>query len=178
MKAIHSAIRWNKDFEGLKKLVVNKDAADCVDPNNGNAPVHIAAQNGHLDIVLFLVSMHADLNAQNLKGNTALHMAVQYDYYDCAKALLDAGADRELVNGGGWPTYKGIDGDKTLAVAALISATTAEQVSNAFKMCEEDISSIEKASFVAAGLRTKKSLGSSWTQELQDKFKSIMNKLP
>lgn len=178
MKAIHSAIRWNKDLEEIKKIVLSKAGADSIDSNNGNAPVHIAAQNGHLDIVLFLIKMKADLNVQNLKGNTAIHMAIQYDYYECAKSLIDAGADKELVNSGGWPSYKGIDGDKTFAVAALISATNPEQLENAFTMCEKDISNIEKANFVSAGLKAKKALGSSWTPQHQDKFKSIMSSLP
>ena len=33
-----------------------------------------------------------------MKGNTAIHMAVGYDYYDAAKLIIDAGGDPRILN--------------------------------------------------------------------------------
>ena len=65
---------------------------------NGNRPLHIAAQNGHTDIVRLLVNKKCRLNETNQKGNTAIHMAIGYDYYDAAKLIIDAGGDPKILN--------------------------------------------------------------------------------
>lgn len=66
--------------------------------DNGNRPLHIAAQNGHTDIVQLLIKKKCSLNEKNAKGNTAIHMAVGYDYYDAAKLIIDAGGDPSIEN--------------------------------------------------------------------------------
>ena len=68
------------------------------DPVNGNAAIHIAAQNGHLDLVRKLIGVGAAVNAQNNKGLTALHMSVEYDFYFVCRFLLDSGADSDILN--------------------------------------------------------------------------------
>jgi ankyrin repeat protein len=68
---------------------------------NGNRPIHIAAQNGHTDVVRLLVNKKCLLNEMNMKGNTAIHMAVGYDYYDAAKLIIDAGGDPRILNSAG-----------------------------------------------------------------------------
>lgn len=178
-KPIHSAIRWNnKPLEEIEALLVNEEAVNCVDASNGNAPIHIASQNGHLDIVRLLIAKKANLNAQNMKGNTAIHMAVGYDYYEVSTALIDAGADPEMKNELGFIARTGLEGDKTLGVAALVCAKNATDVENAFRMCEERFDEVNKAIFVQSGMKTKKSLGEEWTTELNTKFREITQKLP
>eukprot|EP01052_Picozoa_sp_SAG31_P032576 SAG31_NODE_3584_length_4100_cov_1.957761_5_plen_83_part_00 len=51
-----------------------------------------------------------DVNTQNNNGQTALHMSVAYDYFWTTKLLLEAGADRSLVNEDGHKAEVGIDG--------------------------------------------------------------------
>merc|ERR1719428_1142671 len=94
---IHSAIRWGKPISELESLIVG-DQIDCQDEQNGNRPIHIAAQNGHLEIVKWLISKKCDVSAQNGTGATALHMSVGYDFYYVTKALLEAGADQTIKN--------------------------------------------------------------------------------
>lgn len=43
----------------------------------GDSPLHKAAQNGHLSVVKQLVLCKADVNHQNKKGFTALHEAAE-----------------------------------------------------------------------------------------------------
>jgi len=76
---IFSLCRWNK-LEELKTLITSSEDVLIVDEKTGNQPIHLGAQNGHLDLVQFLIKQGADVNAQNKKGNTALHMSVEYDY--------------------------------------------------------------------------------------------------
>ncbi len=120
----------------------------------------------------------ANVNAQNAKGVTALHMAISYDYYDCVKLLVDAGANVNLVNHAGASCFKGIDGDKSLGVCQLVSAKDGNQAKDALNRCDATISDIEKASYVQAGLKVKKAIGAEWTPEIDNKFKDILAKLP
>jgi len=176
-KPIHSAVRWNKSIEEIEKLLVSTAAANAADDTNGNRPIHIAAQNGHNDIVQLLIRKKANLNAKNLKGNTAIHMAIGYDYYSAAVILIDAGADQSIVNDSGFPGSRGIEGDKSLGLAALVCAKTEEELSAAFDLCEKNIHELTKPSFVAAGLKTKKAIGANWTPTEAERFKQLCGKL-
>merc|ERR1711998_375065 len=110
-KQIHSAIRWGKpDYKGMIGGDLAK--AEIVDDRNGNTCIHLAAQNGHLDIVKDLLSMKVDPNKKNNGGQTAMHMAKAYDYNEVYDALIAAGGDPNITNGAGHPACKGIDGDK------------------------------------------------------------------
>lgn len=175
-KSLHSAVRWDKR-DVLQGLLKNSAAANVQDTTNGNYPIHIAAQNGHLEALKMLLEKKAVVNAKNGKGNTAIHMAVGYDYYECAVALIKAGGDVTAENEAGHQAQRGIDGDKSLGLCALICAKTGADAAEALKMCEEKISEIDKASFASTGLRLKKELGNEWTPKLQEQFKNIMKKL-
>merc|ERR1712048_614769 len=70
-------------------------------------------QNGHVELTRYILAHSADVNAQNKKGQTALHMSVEYDFYFQSKALLDAGADKERLNQDGCKAILGIEGTKT-----------------------------------------------------------------
>lgn len=51
------------------------------------------AEDGHLEMVEFLLANKATFNVRDDKGLTPLHMAADYDHVDVAKWLLDHGAD-------------------------------------------------------------------------------------
>ncbi len=176
-KPIHSAIRWNKNIDEVTTLVKNKALANIEDPGNGNRPIHIAGQNGHLNIVEFLIKKGADVNAKNLKGNTAFHMALEYDYYPVCLKLIEAGADLNIVNDLGFPANKGIEGTKSLSLLAFSVATTTEEALKTLEECRKNIKEIEKSSYVSTGLKVKKTLNNLWTNEVQNTFKDILNLL-
>merc|ERR1711871_847394 len=72
-KGIHSACRWNtKTIDELRTILRAPGAVTSVDENNGNTPLHIAAQNGHDEIVDLITSIGGKmvLNVQNQSGNT------------------------------------------------------------------------------------------------------------
>ena len=174
-KEIHSAIRWNKPLEEIRSMIGGKEnLVNISDPKNGNRPIHIAAQNGHLEILQYLVSNKADINVVNLKGNTALHMAIEYDYVEASKFLIDSGADLDIKNSSEFPAYKGIEGTKTFELISLSMAKTKEEVLVAFKNIEKARDPLEKSSIVSAGLKAKKTLGPAWTDDVQAKFKLLI----
>lgn len=176
-KPIHSAIRWNKPVADIEILLSSSAAVNCPDASNGNCPIHIAAQNGHEDIIKLLIAKDADLNVKNAKGNTGIHMAVGYDYFNVATLLIAAGADPNLENDLGIPSNLGLEGDKAMGIAALVCAQSAADVDEAFKLCEEKLDKLNKINFVSAGLKAKKSLGALWTSDHQTHFKSITSRL-
>ena len=149
-------------------------AMDCADIGNGNRPIHIAAQNGHIDIVKALIKAKCNINSKNAKGNTALHMAIGYDYYDCAVALIDANGDLTMTNDAGVPAARGLEGDKSLATIAFICAKTEKDANTSLAMCLENPLDVNKVSFVSSGLKLKKSLGAAWSQDMDTKFKKVI----
>jgi ankyrin repeat protein len=66
--------------------------------HSGNTALILAAMQGHVDVVNFLISKKVDLNIQTGfgAGYTALMYAVEKNYVEIVKALLDANADRYL----------------------------------------------------------------------------------
>lgn len=176
-KTIHSAIRWQKPISEVECLLTSEEAVNIEDTGNGNVPLHIAAQNGHIDHVQLLIRKKANVNLRNKKGNTPLHMAIGYDYIDCAEALLAAGADAEITNDAGHPAKRGIDGDKCIPAIRLALASSTIEAAAALEECSKNVSELDKAGFVSTGLKTKKNLGEQWTKELQDSFKEICSQL-
>jgi ankyrin repeat protein len=176
-KPVHSAVRWNNSLEEVVSALDTSESVNCRDSGNGNRPIHIAAQNGHTDILELLVQREALLDAVNMKGNTALHMAVEYDYYDACKLLLDAGADPAVKNDDGHACLVGIEGEKSMAVVQLLCSKITEDVIDALTKCNQDQTNIEKAAFAQAGLKVKRSMGAQWTDEAQTLFKGILAKL-
>jgi len=144
------------------------------DPVNGNAAIHIAAQNGHLDLVRKLIAGGAAVNAQNNKGLTALHMSAEYDFYFVSRLLLDSGAESHIMNEAGSKAINGIDGGKTgeeswdNPVTVLKAATTQEQLEIAFVLLDKALDTpehVSKERLIQTGLLKKKSPD---TQEIWD----------
>ena len=70
--------------------------------SHGNTLMLLASQNGGLKIAKLLIAKGANVNHQNKQGQTALHYAMEYNYFDFGTWLTDsengAGADDTLEN--------------------------------------------------------------------------------
>mmetsp|Transcript_23336 Transcript_23336/g.41712 ORF Transcript_23336/g.41712 Transcript_23336/m.41712 type:complete len:210 (-) Transcript_23336:199-828(-) len=183
-KPIHSACRWAKLPELKEKL--NAKTIELADPDNGNRLVHIAAQNGHQEILELLVKNNCDVNAQNKKGQTALHMAVEYDYYWIARTLLDNGANGQIKNVDGHKAETGIEGQKkgVNACFAFTSAQSKKEVDSALDLIlkqlednPESAAEIDKAEIVQAFMKHKKARPDEWTAEIDAKCKTVISKI-
>ncbi|MBX9889672.1 MAG: ankyrin repeat domain-containing protein [Amoebophilaceae bacterium] len=87
--------------------------------DNGATLLMIAADNGSLDIVEWLLSTEEiDINAQNMNGLTALITAAEQGHQPIVTLLLQKGADPNFIAGAGLPT-------KTALMVAAGSGHTA-----------------------------------------------------
>jgi ankyrin repeat protein len=174
---VHSSIRWNKPLEDIIPLLNIDGAVHLTDPKTGNFPLHIAAQNGHFEIVVHLIEVcKVDPNVKNNSGNTPLHMAIEYDYLEVATYLVSKGATKDIENIGGKRSGKGIEGCKTIETLTFSTANTEAELLEALNLCDKHIKDLDKTTLVTTGLKKKKAAGSEWTDEVQNNFKLLLEK--
>ena len=100
--SIHSAVRHGRAGEVEALLVACEvDAKDA----HGNTPLHIACQNGHMDLARLLLAWQASLNVRNDAGNTPLHYAFGFMYIELGEFLRGKGADDRILNRSGESCY-------------------------------------------------------------------------
>eukprot|EP00931_Biecheleriopsis_adriatica_P051178 TRINITY_DN29658_c0_g1_i1.p1 TRINITY_DN29658_c0_g1~~TRINITY_DN29658_c0_g1_i1.p1 ORF type:complete len:272 (+),score=76.77 TRINITY_DN29658_c0_g1_i1:26-817(+) len=188
LEKVHSVIRWGKSSAEVQHAIAEncftlQEMLKQPDLQNGNLALHIAAQNGHLALTKFLVASGADVNAQNGKGQTALHMSIEYDFYFQSKWLMShAGADKSKLNNDGHPAILGIDGGKTGSDAwdvpmNILNAAgdDRDELEEAFAALEAaEVSTLDRAVLARAGLQKKKTCTEHWDN---DRFMAIMKKL-
>lgn len=93
-----------KELEGYLESGGDPNVQDSA----GNTPLIVACQNGHLQACKLLLKHGADLNASNLKGNSALHYCFSYGYDDIGTYLIESGANDEHTNADGLTCYEGL----------------------------------------------------------------------
>jgi uncharacterized protein len=64
----------------------------------GWTPLHYAATNGHLEMILKLLQHHAYIDAPSPNGTTPLMMAAHYGNPKAVQLLLEEGADPRIKN--------------------------------------------------------------------------------
>ncbi len=79
---------------------------------NHNTPLHLAALNGHFDIVKYLLKKNANVNSYNKKNQSPLHLAVHNAHSNVVEELIAHGAKLDILDNEGdtplaWATYKG-----------------------------------------------------------------------
>jgi len=94
---IHDAIQKG-DVTKVKTLISGNKELIHEKSDKGQTPLHLAVQNGDQEIVEFLISQGADINARDSEGNTPLLTALAFKKTDTAKFLISEGADVRIKN--------------------------------------------------------------------------------
>ncbi|XP_057213964.1 caskin-2 isoform X3 [Triplophysa rosa] len=83
----------------VTQLLLSSNMVVALLEGNGrdNTPLHLAARNGHKDIIRLLLKAGIDIN-RTTKSGTALHEAALYGKTEVVKLLLDAGIDVNIRN--------------------------------------------------------------------------------
>eukprot|EP00929_Paragymnodinium_shiwhaense_P023855 TRINITY_DN14838_c0_g1_i1.p1 TRINITY_DN14838_c0_g1~~TRINITY_DN14838_c0_g1_i1.p1 ORF type:complete len:534 (+),score=85.22 TRINITY_DN14838_c0_g1_i1:75-1676(+) len=184
-----SAVRWAKPEEEIEAIIQRTgkgidSAVKAYDKNTGNTALHIAAQNGHNDLVEFLVHHQADVNAQNKTGQTPLHMTVEYDMYFISLFLLRQGAEEWTLNHAGFKAITGINGEKAEQDSwnsPLNMLRGADDDAEHLAACldaveaalEVDPGQFRKSTLASVGLRKAKTCPQHWDKQ---RFRDILQK--
>lgn len=164
----------NADFAHLEAVLSQVGAIECINPKNGNRPIHIACQFGYLKYLSLLIDKGCDLNAQNNEGNTPLHLAIGKNHFECALALKTAGANETITNAAGHEACTGIDGNNSYGTAAILSAINAKQLEIALRIC--DYGEVKLETFKKAVETVKPILKDQWLLEHEERYKDILYK--
>jgi len=100
-------------LEALKTLVSHGASLGSLDLHYRRTCLHTAAMNNHISIVNYLLSVGADIDAQDKEGATPLALAVTFSCHDTTVALLARGANYRIQDFKGLTTlhYAATGGD-------------------------------------------------------------------
>eukprot|EP00238_Polyblepharides_amylifera_P003914 CAMPEP_0196588264 /NCGR_PEP_ID=MMETSP1081-20130531/60040_1 /TAXON_ID=36882 /ORGANISM="Pyramimonas amylifera, Strain CCMP720" /LENGTH=164 /DNA_ID=CAMNT_0041910713 /DNA_START=170 /DNA_END=664 /DNA_ORIENTATION=+ len=148
---------------------------------NGNATLHIAAQNGHVDLVKLLLLHKANIDIQNKSGQTSMHMAISYDLDEVIDVLRKGGCDENRKNEEGFPAIHGLEGEKNpssgkFKLGALKAASTETEfmaVLESLKGAQD----VETPQVVQTALARKRECKAEWSAAVQAKLGEVMASL-
>nr|XP_033721953.1 85/88 kDa calcium-independent phospholipase A2 isoform X3 [Tursiops truncatus] len=115
---IHMAMKFSQ--KGCAEMIVSMDSSQIhsKDPRYGASPLHWAKT---AEMACLLLKRGCDVNSTSSVGNTALHVAVMRNRFDCVMALLTHGANAEARGEhGNTPLHLAVSKDNMEMVKALI----------------------------------------------------------
>jgi ankyrin repeat protein len=90
-----------RDRSDVVDQLLERGADVNAQDNDGDAPLHGAAQNGNVGIIDMLIDNGADVNLKNKQGGTPLMWAAVFGHEDAARRLIERGADPSLKDAEG-----------------------------------------------------------------------------
>lgn len=125
--AMHGSLERMKELYDANPSSLN---VNSVEPHSNRTALHKASYFGHAHVVQFLCQQFPGIlmiDATDADGDTALHDAARFGHVDVVTALLDAKANRGIVNlDGKTPVDLAQANDKPAVVELLLSDKTIE----------------------------------------------------
>lgn len=81
------------DLPAVQKFIDRYGIQHAIDDIDGRTALMRAAGNGKAEIVSYLLTQGSPVNAAMKDGNTAFGRAIENNHIDCARILMQAGAD-------------------------------------------------------------------------------------
>jgi ankyrin repeat protein len=124
---VHAAAR-DGDIDEVAALLSMDNRLTRTFDADGWSPLHLAAHYGHPDVVALLLHNNApvDLRSTNQMANTALHAAIAGRRSDVVEVLVDAGADVNARQHGGWNALHGAAANGDRRVVELLLSRGAD----------------------------------------------------
>ncbi|ETV95402.1 hypothetical protein H310_11279 [Aphanomyces invadans] len=107
---LHQAIEDNL-IDKVRHLLDDVKVSPNARTPEGSFPVHTAAYNGRVDILLALIERGADISALGPRDNTPLHLACAQGHLEMAKLLVAKGANVAQRNKSHKTSYDVATGD-------------------------------------------------------------------
>uniref|UniRef100_A0A2I3N1H7 phospholipase A2 n=1 Tax=Papio anubis TaxID=9555 RepID=A0A2I3N1H7_PAPAN len=115
---IHSAMKFSQ--KGCAEMIISMDSSQIhsKDPRYGASPLHWAK---NAEMARMLLKRGCNVNSTSSAGNTALHVAVMRNRFDCAIVLLTHGANADARGEhGNTPLHLAMSKDNVEMIKALI----------------------------------------------------------
>nr|XP_043878043.1 myotrophin [Solea senegalensis] len=111
-------LKWALQTGDLDEVKAKLKTAEDVNRTleGGRKPLHFAADFGQTEVVTFLLSMGADINAPDKHNLTPLFCACYEGHLSCVKVLLEKGANKDYVGPDGLTASQASESD---AIKAL-----------------------------------------------------------
>jgi len=86
------------DMEKLQKLINKNPSLINKKDEDGDTPLHLAAEEGQTIIAEFLISKGAKVNGKSNNKETPLHLAAEKGHLEMVRLLIKKGADINIKN--------------------------------------------------------------------------------
>lgn len=113
-------------LDTVKTLIESNPQLINISDEGGYTPLHKAAYNNQVEVVEYLISKGADLNAVSSSGSTPMHGAAFYGHPEAARVLIENGAEIDKKNNGGYTPFLGACAGGRLNLAALLLENKAD----------------------------------------------------
>uniref|UniRef100_K3WBG7 WW domain-containing protein n=1 Tax=Globisporangium ultimum (strain ATCC 200006 / CBS 805.95 / DAOM BR144) TaxID=431595 RepID=K3WBG7_GLOUD len=110
LEAIFSHCRHGK-YDDVEVMLNSPDWTLPIDSKDimGNTLLSIACQNNNKRIAKLCMRRGADINTQNLNGQTVLHYCHEYGFHDLMDYLMEKSAKDDILNADGLTCYEGLN---------------------------------------------------------------------
>ncbi|KAG7377451.1 hypothetical protein PHYPSEUDO_011637 [Phytophthora pseudosyringae] len=117
LDTIFSLCRHGK-YDEVELLLNSPDWSIGIDAKDatGNTLLSVACQNNNKRIAKLCLRRGADINTQNLNGQSLLHYCHEYGFHDLMEYLMEKGARDDLLNADGLTCYEGLSQEAVDAI--------------------------------------------------------------